>query len=340
MSSVIRLFKSAAALSLLLALSSIASSAAEPEWDKQPWINAPQVTLRAGYNTVQQYPHGRAIEWFAHRLAERTGENLKVQTFPSEALGSEAQMFEGVMLGSLDIAKAATGSFSGTIPEFGVLDLPYLFRDLNHMMKVLEGDVGKLLEAKLEERGVKGLFWMEQGTRSFYTVKKPITMPEDLKGMKIRTLPSPVMSATMEAMGAAPTSMGFGELYLALKQGVIDGAENSPDAIWFGKQYEVTKFYSLTNHFRSPVIVVMNKQKFDALPKEYQDIVMRTSKDAQDWAGSLYSDLTTALLQKLEAAGMKVNQLDETKFREAVKPVYAKFGKQYESIISMIQNTH
>jgi len=315
-------------------------SAAEPDWDKQPWINAPQVTLRAGYNTVMQYPHGRAIEWFAHRLAERTGQNLIVQTFPSEALGNEPQMFEAVMLGSLDIAKASTGSISSTIPEFGLLDMPYLFRDVNHMMKVLDGNVGKQLLAKLEEHGVKGLFWMEQGSRSFYTVKKPINSPADLKGMKIRIQPSPVMSATIEALGATPTTMGFGELYLALKQGVVDGAENSPDAIWYAKQYEVTKYSSLTNHFRSPVIVVMNKDRFDSLPKEYQQIMMQTARDAQDWAGTLYTDMTQALLKKLEQAGMKVNQPDESKFREAVKSVYAKYGKQFGAMVDEIENMH
>jgi TRAP-type transport system periplasmic protein len=309
------------------------------KWDGMPWIEGKPMTLKAGYNTVKQYPHGRAIERFVNRVAERTGENFQIQTFPSEQAGNERQMLDAIILGNLDICKTSTGVISNIVPEFGVFDLPYVFRDLNHMMAVIKGKVGEELSAKLEARGVKVLFWMEQGTRSFYTTAKPIKTPDDLKGLKIRTIQSPVMFDTINALGAAATPMGFGELYLALKSGVVDGAENAPDAIWYAKQHEVAKYFSITNHFRTPVMVVMNKAKFDALSPEYKEIVMQTARETQEWAGSLYSQVSNELLTSLRKAGMTIIEANEEPFRKAVEPVYAKHGEKFGALLQIIRDT-
>ncbi len=313
-------------------------ASAQDKWDSAPWIEGQQLTLKAGYNTVRQYPHGRAIERFVNRIAERTGENFQIQTFPSEQAGNERQMLDSVILGNLDICKTSTGIISTIVPEFGVFDLPYVFRDLNHMMATLQSKVGQELAAKLEARNVKILFWMEQGTRSFYTTSKPINTPADLKGMKIRTISSPVMVDTINALGATATPMGFGDLYMGLKSGVVDGAENAPDAIWYAKQYEVAKYFSVTNHFRTPVVVVMNKAKFDALPAEYREIVMATARETQEWAGSLYSQVSDALMSSLQKAGMKANQADEEAFRKAVQPVYAKNADRFSALLQAIRD--
>lgn len=312
------------------------SHAADPQWDKMAWIDAKPITLRAGYNTVQQYPHARAFERFVHRVSENTGQNLNIQTFPSEALGDEKKMLEALMLGTLDMAKVSTSNITPFMPEIGVLDLPYIFRDVNHMMKTLKGDIGKELIAKLEQRNLKVLFWMEQGSRSFYTAKKPINTPDDLKGMKIRTLPSPIMAATVSALGASPVTMGFGEVYLAMNQGVVDGAENAPDAIYYAKHYEVAKFYSLTNQFRTPVVFLMNKAKYDSLPKEFQQIIDASAKDTEEWGTTLYSDLTAELEKKLTSLGMTINRPNEAPFRDAIGPVYEK-SKQFDGLIARIK---
>jgi tripartite ATP-independent transporter DctP family solute receptor len=315
---------------------SIAQS--QDKWDSAPWIEGKPVTLKAGYNTVRQYPHARAIERFVNRVAERTGENLQIQTFPSEQAGNERQMLDAIILGNLDIAKVSTGVISTVVPEFGVFDLPYVFRDLNHMMATIKGKVGQDLVAKLEARNVKVLFWMEQGTRSFYTASKPVRTPSDLKGMKIRTIASPVMVDTINALGASATPMGFGDLYLGLKSGVVDGAENAPDAIWYAKHYEVAKYFTITNHFRTPVVVVMNKAKFDALPPEYKEIIMVTAQETQDWAGTLYSQVSAALMSSLKKAGMTIIDADEQVFRKAVEPVYAKDGEKFAAQLKAIRD--
>ena len=309
----------------------------QDKWDSAAWIEGKPLALKAGYNTVRQYPHARAIERFVNRVGERTGENLQIQTFPSEQVGNERQMLDAVILGTLDICKTSTGVISAVVPEFGVFDLPYVFRDLNHMMATVKSKVGQDLAAKLEARNVKVLFWMEQGTRSFYTTSKQVRTPSDLKGMKIRTIAAPVMVDTINALGATATPMGFGDLYLGLKSGVVDGAENAPDAIWYAKHHEVAKYFTVTNHFRTPVVVVMNKAKFDALPREYQEIVMATARETQDWAGSLYSQVSAALMASLKKAGMTIIEADEQAFRKAVEPVYAKHAEKFAAQLKAIR---
>jgi len=319
----------------VIGISSVAQ--AQDKWDSAAWIEAKPVTFKDGYNTVKQYPHGRAIERFANRVAERSGENLQIQTFPSEQAGNERQMMDAVILGNLDIAKVSTGVISTVVPEFGVFDLPYVFRDLNHMMATVKSKVGQDLVAKLEARNVKVLFWMEQGTRSFYTTSKQVRTPSDLKGMKIRTIASPVMVDTINALGATATPMGFGDLYLGLKSGIVDGAENAPDAIWYAKHHEVAKYFSITNHFRTPVVVVMNKAKFDALPPEYKDIITTSAHDTEEWSGTLYSQVSAALLASLKKAGMTVVEADEAAFRKAVEPVYTKHAEKFAAQLKAIR---
>ncbi|AIC27433.1 TRAP dicarboxylate transporter substrate-binding protein DctP subunit [Rhizobium etli bv. phaseoli str. IE4803] len=325
------------ALSAAVGFGFLSPVQAEDKWDSQPWIDGAPVTMKLGYNTVRQYPHARAIERFVNRVAERTGENVQIETFPSEQAGNERAMLDSLMLGNLDIAKISTGVISTVVPEFGVFDLPYVFRDQDHMMKAVNGPVGQSLATKLEETGVKVLFWMEQGTRSFYTVKKPIATPDDLKGLKIRTTNSAVMIDTMTALGATATPMGFGDLYLGLKTGAVDGAENAPDAIWYAKQHEVSKYLSLTNHFRTPVAVVMNKAKFESLSPEYQEIILQTAKETQEWSGTLYSRVSDALLEKLKTNGMTISTVDEAPFRKAVESVYTKDAGDFGTLLDEIR---
>jgi TRAP-type C4-dicarboxylate transport system substrate-binding protein len=147
------------------------------------------------------------------------------------------------------------------------------------------------------------------------------------------------MVDTINALGASATPMGFGELYLALKSGVVDGAENAPDAIWYAKHHEAAKFFSVTNHFRTPVVVVMSKAKFDALPAEYKDIVMDTARETQNWAGTLYSQVSEALMASLKKGGMTVVDSNEEAFRKAVAPVYAKHGDRFAALLQAIRDT-
>jgi tripartite ATP-independent transporter DctP family solute receptor len=329
----------AASLGLALLAGATTPALADDKWDRLPWSDTQPLTLRAGYNTVMQYPHARAIERFAHRVAERTGEVLRIQTFPSETLGSERQMLEGVIAGNIDMAKVSTGVVTSFMPEFGIFDLPYVFRSVEHMMQVINGPIGKKLADALEQRNVKILFWMEQGTRSVYTTSKPVKSIDDLKGLKIRTIQSPIMADTITALGARPTPMPFGELYLGLKSGVVDGAENAPDSLWYSKQYEVAKHYTLTNHFMTPVVFVINKSKFDALPPAMKEILIATAAETQEWASTLYSTVAADLLGKMKAAGVNVYAVDEAPFRKAAGTVIEKHAGRFAEVLKQIEAT-
>lgn len=288
-----------------------------------------QVVLRAGHNQIPEYPHGKVIVYFADKVAERSKGSLKVQVFHQGTLGQERELFEGMRLGTVDMAKTITSVIGNTVPEFGIFDLPYLFRDLDHQLQVLNGPVGKQLLAKLETAGVKGLFWMEQGTRSFYLAKRPVRAPADLKGMKIRVMESPIMVDTINALGAAATPMPWGELYTSLRQGVVDGAENAPDAIYTGKQHEVTKYYALTDHFRTPTLFMISLKTWNRLSEEHRQIILGASRDAAEWGKNLYSQEAAEYLKKLKAAGMEVIEVDREAFRKAVEPVYQRHAGKF-----------
>ena len=288
-----------------------------------------QVVLRAGHNQISEYPHGKIIVYFADKVAERSKGSLKVQIFHQGTLGQERELFEGMRLGTVDMAKTITSVIGNTVPEFGLFDLPYLFRDLDHQLQVLNGPVGKQLLAKLETADVKGLFWMEQGTRSFYLAKRAVRTPADLKGLKIRVMESPIMVDTINALGAAATPMPWGELYTSLRQGVVDGAENAPDAIATSKQYEVAKFYAMTDHFRTPTLFMISLKTWGRLSEEHRQILLDASKEAADWGKNLYSQEAAEYMKKLRAAGMEIIEVDREPFRKAVEPVYQKYGAKF-----------
>ncbi|MBI5029482.1 MAG: TRAP transporter substrate-binding protein [Chloroflexi bacterium] len=289
---------------------------------------APQFVLKAGHNSTDQYPHGRVITYFAQEVGKRTNGRVKVEVFPNATLGDEAKMFEGLRLGTIDMAKAITSVPANTVPEFGIFDLPYLFKDKKQEFDLLNGPVGQGLLKKLEAVGVKGLFWMDQGTRSMYTSKKAVRSLANLKGMKIRAIQSPIMVDTINALGASATPMAFGELYVGLQQGVVDGAENSPDSVWANKHYEVAKYYSLTEHFRTPVIFMMSMQTWNKLPKDIQEAIDASSKSAFEWGNDLYEKEATQNLEDLKGKGMEVIKVDLDPFRAAVEPVYAKYAEK------------
>jgi TRAP-type C4-dicarboxylate transport system substrate-binding protein len=170
---------------------------------------------------------------------------------------------------------------------------------------------------------------MEQGTRSFYLARKAVHTPADLKGMKIRVMESPIMVDTINALGAAATPMPWGELYTSLRQGVVDGAENAPDAIYTGKHNEVAKYYALTDHFRTPTLFMISMRTWGRLSDEHKQVVQDAAKDAAEWGKNLYSQEAAEYLKKLKAAGMEIIEVDREAFRKAVEPVYQKHAGKF-----------
>ena len=289
-------------------------------------LEAPRITLKAGHNQVPEYPHGVIL----HRFAEEVNQsdlNVTIEVFDNSLLGSEDQMFQGMMAGAVDIAKISPAQAASVVPAFDALSLPYMMDTSEQMFKVLEGPIGQQLAADLEEKaGVKILAWMDQGSRNFYTVDTPVRKPEDLKGLKIRAINSPVMVATINAFGAAATPLSFGELYTAFKQKVVDGAENSPDAIYYAKHYEVAKYLCLTHHFRMPVMLCISMKSYEKLTEEQQKLIVDLAEKVAEENKGLYQEESDRLLQEMADNGLTViDDVDIEAFKQLVEPVYAKF---------------
>lgn len=281
-------------------------------------------TLKLGYNTTKTYPHGQIMERFAKNVSDESGGETKIQTYPDATLGDETQMLEGMQLGTVDMAKAITSVLASVVPAFGAFDLPYLFRDKDHMFSVLNGDIGADLFSQMEGKGLKGLYWMDQGTRNFYTLDRAINTVEDLDGLKIRAIEAPVMIDTLKALGCSPTPMPFSELYVALQTHVVDGAENSPDALVSAKQHELIKHYAETEHFRTPVLVYMSKKKWDGLSTDQQTVITDAATEATEWGADLYEEEAATALETMREAGIEITTPDIETFRQATESVYDK----------------
>ena len=266
-------------------------------------------------------------EW-AKKVKEETNGRLTLRVLDSAQLGGERDYIEGMQLGNIEMAQVSTGPISGFIPEFMVCALPYVFQDYDQIKRVLNGPVGQKLFERLEQKGIKGLTWFTNGFRSVFNREKPIQGPDDLKGMKIRVMESPLMVGTLNAMGASATPMAYGELYTALQQGVMDGAENAPGNMLNDKFYEVCKYYTLTEHFAPPGVVAIGMKTYNKLPEDLQEYLVKSAAWLGDYEMAEDQKVQAAALEELEKKGVTINKVDKTPFIEGVKPVLEQFSEE------------
>jgi tripartite ATP-independent transporter DctP family solute receptor len=288
-----------------------------------------KITLRIASVSGPQHHHNDALRWYAERVAKRSNNRLELRVLDGAQLGGERDYIEGMILGSIEMAQVSTGPIAGFIPEFDLFSLPYMFRNTDHFVNVIGGPVSAKFFELLEKRGIKGLCWFDNGYRSVFNSRRPIRTPEDMKGLKIRVMESPIMVDTINAMGGSATPMAYGELYTALQQGVLSGAENAPGNVFNDKFYEVTKYYSLTNHFRPPGVVVISLKVWNRLSKEDQAVLQEEAKALQTYEIDLTQKVERESLEKLKAKGMQINEVDFEAFQKAVKPVHEKFAARF-----------
>jgi tripartite ATP-independent transporter DctP family solute receptor len=261
--------------------------------------------------------------------------------YPSMQLGGEKEMIEQAQVGALAIARISVGPMGPIVPELNVFNLPFMFRDDQHMEKVIDGPIGDEMLQKLTDSkaNLVGLCWMNAGTRNVYNSKKPIQSVEDLKGLKIRMMGNPVFVDTMNSLGGNGVSMGFDQLINAMQTGVVDGAENNYPTYESGQHYRYAKFYSKTGHLMIPEILVFSKRTWDELPKEDQALIKKFAKEAQLEERKLWYDREKESLKKMVEAGAIVNEIaDKKPFQAAVKPVWDKYGAQHQALIQRIQD--
>jgi tripartite ATP-independent transporter DctP family solute receptor len=289
------------------------------------------------------YPTVEAIVRMGAKLEKATNGRYTLQMFPSMQLGGEKEMIEQAQVGALQIARISVGPMGPIVDELNVFNMPFVFRDEQHMRKVIDGPIGQEMLAKLTNEPrtrLVALGWMDAGTRNVYS-DKPVTKPADLKGMKIRMMGNPVFVETMNAMGGNGIAMGFNELHQALQTGVVDGAENNEPTLFAQNHYQTPKgkVYSLTGHLIIPEIFVYSKVSWDKLPKADQDLIRKYSREAQLEQRELWDKYVGEATAKLKAAGIQFVKADKEAFYKATQPVRDKYGAKYAGLIQKIRDT-
>ncbi len=299
-----------------------------------------QTSMKISISVSQNSHQGVAIDTFAREVERRTTGRYKVQTFYSGALGAERESVEAVQLGTQELTFTSTGPVPNFVPEVKILDVPFLFRDYAHARAVLDGPIGQDLLARFPSKGMVALAWGENGFRHMTNNKRPVLTPEDLRGLKMRTMENPVHIQAYKGFGIIPTPMAFTEVFTALQQGTVDGQENPLSVITAAKFEQVQKYLSLTGHVYSPCVLLMNKAAYDKLSAEDKKNFVDAAKEAvKANRARVDADEKTAVAD-LRAKGMQVTEnIDKARFQAALAPVYVEFAKQFgQDNIDRIKN--
>lgn len=298
-----------------------------------------KVTLRLGHIAGDTDAWHLGALKFAELVREKTNGSVEIEVYSSSTLGNDRDLIEGMQLGSVDFALVA-GVLSNFYEPYGILELPYLFRDQEHLEKVLYGDIGKQLKQDLLDNAqIRGLEFWVRGPREL-TANKKIETLADLKGLKLRVPEIPASIEAWKAMGASPTPMAFGEVYSALQTGVIDAQENPFALIASNKIQEVQKYLMLTHHVYGYVMLTMSDITYQKLTPEQQKAIEEAAQEATQFENDLVAKQEEELLKLLKESGMEVVEPDTAAFMEAAKTVHGKFAQQYgQELYDSIVNT-
>jgi len=298
-----------------------------------------QATMKNSISVAQNSHQGVAIDVFAKEVEKATNGRIKIQNFYSAALGSERDSIEAVQLGTQDLTFTSTGPVPNFVPETRILDIPFLFRDKAHARAVLDGPIGQDLLKTFEAKGMKALAWGENGVRHMTNSKRAVNTPDDLKGLKMRTMENPVHVAAYKGFGIITTPMAFAEVFTALQQGTVDGQENPLSVIMASKFDQVQKHLSLTGHVYSPCVMLMSKAAFDKLSAADKQVFLDAAKVAVKANRARVDEDDAKGVADLRSKGMQVVEVDKTKFQAALTPVYAQFETQFgKANIERIRN--
>jgi tripartite ATP-independent transporter DctP family solute receptor len=292
--------------------------------------------LKLAHGLDPSHPVHEAMVYFGERIAEKSDGNMRLDIYPSEQLGSERETIELLQIGSLDITKVSTSPLEGFVPVYQVFGVPYLFRNQEHRFNVLEGEIGKRLLTEPEPYRIRGLCFYDAGSRSFYTKNDPINHPDDLTGLKIRVQESPTALQMVRAMGGSPTPIAWGELYSALQQGIVDGAENNPPSFYLSNHYEVCKFYSLDEHTAVPDVLIISTETWNEMSDEERQIVQEAADESAQHQKKLWAEATQEALEAVQEAGVEVIYPEKEPFQESVQSMYETYQQQPE-IYGLIQ---
>lgn len=315
---------------VLAACGSDKSDGAKDSGEKDEKTDDEVFTLQAGHSLPNDHPYQLGFLEMAENVKERTDGRVIIEVFPNSEIGAERELTEGMTLGTVDLVVSSTAPVTNFVPELGVLDVPFLFKDRDSAVEVLNGEIGEELFAKLKENGIIGMSWGENGYRHITNSKHPINKPEDLKGLKIRTQENEIHIAAFKEMGALATPMAWTEALTGLQQGVVDAQENPAIVADQFKLYESKQQYmTLTGHVYSVAMYMMSQKTYDKLPADLRDIVIEEGQKAGAKERDLIVEMEKESLKSLEENGVEiVEDLDIKPFQEAVKPVYSMIEHQ------------
>ena len=301
---------------------------------------AAQTPLKMNISLAQNSSYGVAVDAFAREVEQRTSGRYRIQNFYSAALGAERESVEGVQLGTLDLTLTSTGPLPNFVPDVAILDIPFLFRDYAHARAVLDGPIGAELLQKFPPKGMVALAWAENGFRHMTNSKRPVNGPDDLRGLKMRTMENPIHIEAYRQFGILPTPMAFTEVFTALQQGTVDGQENPLSVITSAKLDQVQKYLTLTGHVYSPAVILMNKGKWDALSSADKQAFADAAREAVKVNRARVDEDERRAVADLRAKGMTVNEnIDKAKFQAQLAPAYADFAKRFgQQNIDRIRN--
>jgi len=296
--------------------------------------------LKIGHGLDQSHPVHKAMLYMAEKAAEKSSGTLQISVYPSQQLGTERECLELLQIGSLAMTKVSCSVLEGFVPIFKVFSLPYIFRDDEHKFNVFEGDVGKDLLISPEKYWLRGLCFYDAGSRSFYTKNAPIRSPDDLTGLKIRTQESATSVNLVNSLGGSATPISWGELYTALQQGVVDGAENNPPSFYLSRHYEVCKYYSLDEHTSVPDVLVISTVIWNDLTEQEQKWIQESAEESYVHQKKLWKESTLESLKAVEEAGVEIIYPDKTPFIEKVQPMLEQYKEEKEvyDLIQKIKN--
>lgn len=313
------------------------SGESSSEGSQEQGSSAAKYTFRISTNHPADHPTTEALNVFAEELNKKTNGQVEVKVYPAAQLGEETEVIEQAQQGILDFVRVSAGNMSGFAPDMDVFSVPFLFKNADQYWKVLNGEIGQEIFKDLENKQLKGIVYYDGGARSFYNRVKPIQKPEDLKGMKIRVMPSEVMLKTIETFGAQPTTTSFSEVYSAMQTGVIDGAENSSISLLTMKHFEVAPYFSLDEHMRIPDMLLMSLKKWNEMPPEIQNAILDAAKASQEYQLKAWADYEKKTMEDLKAEGEKINTVDQAAFAEVVKPLIEEMKPKFDGLIEKIQ---
>ena len=299
------------------------------------------IKIKVGHISPDDQAYAIGFKEYADAVEEATNGKVQFEIFGNGTLGGERELLEGVQVGTLDMSLITTGVVTNFVPEVSVIEFPFLFRDLEHTYKTLDGEIGQELLDKMSESNLKGIAFWENGERYISNRKGPVKEVADLKGLKMRTIESELLLDMYSALGTNATPMAFPEVYNGLQQGVIDGSDFSVGVYYTTRVYEPSKYFSEVPLYYASATLVLNQELFDSMPEDVQKVMVDLGKEYAVKQRQINQDLMDEYRQKLLADGVEITpaeEIDMDGFRKAVESVYEKHADRYGDYIERIQN--